>query len=345
MTNKNRIPIVMAADNHYRIPMLVSLLSILKNKSDNTTYTFYFLIPDDFDQKIIEVTDQLLTDFQNEKAHFISMEDRYRDENLVIKHTAVPTYYRLSLPELIQEDKCIYLDVDTIILSDLYDLFTKQKDDELISGVKAAGYYWPLITLKDKADKLGIAKFDSYVNAGVLVMNLSLLRKMKISKKCQTLLNKKWEGQDQDILNSVCYDHIGILPPKFNSMTKYLNHSSEYYDSDKVPFLKHCYSKEEWQEACENPLIIHYADELKPWDTIKVSHSHLWWKYLRLLDSYYPCYDDCFYQLYEKENGESDQDPRFLKTLDELHAIQNSVSFKIGRIITFPLRKIRNRFR
>ena len=108
------------------------------------------------------------------------MGEEYKNESIQISHTSSVTYYRLSLPKIISEDRCIYLDTDTIVLSDLSELFSLLSDEMLIAGVKAAGYYWPEESLKEKAKKLQINTFDAYVNAGVLVMNLKLMREIEL---------------------------------------------------------------------------------------------------------------------------------------------------------------------
>lgn len=345
MSDSNKpIPIVMSADDNYFIPLAVSILSILLNKNDSTNFAFYILTPGKFDKKYKNIINKLLINNKQNKAFFISMGDRYNDSPLSIPHTSVPTYYRLSLPELIKEDCCIYLDADTLVLNDLSDLLKMADDDKLLSGVRAAGYCWPVEYAKEKAARLHIRDLDTYVNAGVLVMNLKSMRTNNISSAFQKLLKETWESQDQDILNSACYGHIAILPPKYNSMTKYQNDSFESYDSPIHPYLKLCYSPDQWKEACEDPVIIHYADEIKPWDSLSLPFSYLWWKYLRLFDKDYPCYDECFKKLAEKEKTNIN-DVRLQKVMQDLDSINHSLSFKIGRFITYPFRKLKDLIR
>lgn len=46
--NKKVIPIALAADNNYAMPMAVTITSILTNANKDTFYDFYLLIPSDF---------------------------------------------------------------------------------------------------------------------------------------------------------------------------------------------------------------------------------------------------------------------------------------------------------
>ena len=339
-TSNKPIPIVMAADNNYFVPLAISILSILLNKNDSTNFIFYILTPGDFNDDYKAVINKLLFNNKQCEASFISMGDRYINSHLSIDHITIPTYYRLSLPELIKEDKCIYLDADTLVLKDLKELMEMANDDALLYGVRAAGYNWPIKYAKEKALKLHIHDLNTYINAGVLIMNLSLMRANNTSSIFHKLLAERWESQDQDILNSACYGHITVLPPRFNSMTKYQNDDFESYNSPLHPYLKLCYTQGQWREACENPVIIHYADKIKPWDSISVPFSYYWWKYLRILDKNYPSYDEYFKRLTEKEKTDI-YETRLEKAIQDLNAINNSFSFRIGRFITYPFRKLK----
>ena len=339
-TNKT-IPIVLSSDNNYCLQLLVTLMSIVSNRKPTTSYSFLILISDDFKEEYKSIINRILKDQKLQEAQFIAMGSSYSNAYVSAKHITTTTFYRLSLPELLNEDRCLYLDVDIVVRDDLGELFSRLKDDQMIAGVKAASYYWPPDSLKDRAERLMIDRFDSYINAGVLIMNLSLMREMNMTGRFNELLKNRWN--DQDILNSACYGHIGILPLKYNSMTKYHNEKPDSYDSPSFPYLKTTYSRKEWEEACKNPVIVHYADWEKPWNDLSVSHSALWWKYLKMVDEYYPCLENSFVELTETEAENAHQDdPIYLNTLVELESIKKSLSFRIGRILTFPLRKIRD---
>ena len=48
---KNAIPIVMAADENYACPLLVSISSLLRNAGPDTAYDLYLLIHGDFSEQ------------------------------------------------------------------------------------------------------------------------------------------------------------------------------------------------------------------------------------------------------------------------------------------------------
>ena len=59
-------------------------------------------------------------------------------------------------------------------------------------------------------------------------------------------------------------------------MTKYKVLDENSYD--KVEGLQQCYTRTEWNDACKNPIIIHFADKQKPWQDITSDYAPVWWK-------------------------------------------------------------------
>jgi len=333
-TDSTSIPIAIASDNNNKLQLMVVICSILKNKASDSRLRFYLLITDDFDQQVINALESMFVQFDVQYYSFIKMGNKYENSKIFTKHLSTPAFYRLSLSEFLQENKCIYLDTDVIVLCDLCELFGQIDSDYLLSGVKSACFYWPLDSLETRAKYLKVDKFDKYINSGVLVMNLNLMRKQNSVQKYNDLLSYNFKNEDQDILNSACYDYIKIIPPKYNSMTKYWNDNFNNYYSDCFPYLKYCYSESEWKEACEDPVIIHYADKEKPWNTMGVAYFRLWWQYLKEVDKFYPCYDELYAQFIDDQINKVRNDNALLNNFKlELERIKNSRSYKLAQII------------
>lgn len=283
------IPVVLAADNNYRYPLMVTLLSSLMNAKKNTKYQFNILVSDQFDMESMELINKLLKQYDMPEAAFYNMQDNYQNIEMQIKHISYATFYRLQLPELLKEvEKCIYLDVDVVVKKDLKEFFDTELGDNYIAGVKAAGYYYPEEKKTATISLLEIDKLDQYINAGVLLINLKKMREDKLTETFEKLLEKNFPCQDQDILNAACYGHIKVLPPKYNAMTKYNVGIKDEYD--RIECLHICYTREEWNEACETPVIIHYADRWKPWQDLRGIFVQEWWKYIKVLNQYIDCF-------------------------------------------------------
>jgi lipopolysaccharide biosynthesis glycosyltransferase len=286
--------------------------------------------------------------------------DASEDEKFIqIEHISAATYYRLKLPELLKDvKKCIYLDSDVVVKSDLSELFRINVDDKYIAGVPAAGYYYPDSKVQVKVTELGIPDLDNYVNAGVLIMNLANMRRDNLSEEFYFLLNKNFGSQDQDILNVACYNKIRKLPFKYNVMTKYPIDDKGAYTKSEM--LQRAYTRSEWNGGRKNPVIIHYADVCKPWDSVESARMKDWWEVVKLLPEdiamgFYAGFFDRIEEMsstgvqiktlkasikeLKEENKES---VSALKK--QLQKIKSSKAYKLGMLLTWPVRALKRAF-
>lgn len=352
---EHTIPLVLAADNNYALPMMVTMESALQTAKPNTIYQFYLLVSKDFEQKNQEKIKKIIKSYPKASVEFIFMGNQFDDADICIEHITTATYYRLELPKILPNvNKCIYLDVDLIVKEDLSALFRTSVDDRYIAGVYAAGYYHSEENIKEREEELKIP-FDCYINAGVLLINLAKMRKDNLTKKFSELLQRNFSSQDQDILNVACYGKIRILPFKYNAMTKYKFSLPQSYKD--FPELRRCYDEKEWKEAVEHPVIIHYADRVKPWNDVCSESSKAWWQVVDKMEDALEIYkkyvvgisetgfehylkvDESVIQSYKRTEA------RYKDLQKSYSDMKNSASFKIGRFITCIPRKIRTFFR
>lgn len=376
------IPVVMAADLNYSKPLAVTITSLLENAQPNTSYEVNVLVAEEYPE---DVRDKLLsfeTTYPGTKINFVVV-DSFKDITITTSHVTVETYFRLMIPTLFPELKrCIYLDVDLVVERDLTPLFRQVLDDKYLAGVYAASYR---VETDEKAAQIGLPSYDRYVNAGVLLMNLEKIRQDGLVERFIELSTKGFESDDQDVLNVACYDGILSLPFRFNVMTKYLPQNfNEFWGWTGV---KESYSMDEWEQAMNSPVIIHYADKRKPWKDASTDFADRWWHYAALspvrdeISAAYLAdamststerivtyrgdlvearrarrraedqsrkagetaeYQDAVLASVRLER-EVRQLKRALRDRDrELADTRGSVSFKVGRAATMPLRKVRD---
>ena len=283
----NTIPIILAADNNYAPYMSVLMISILKNAKSNPFLDFYLLVPDNFKEEYKNKIEKDCNFYKNKQINFVNMKKAFSETKRMISHITEQTYYRLRAAEILPDkyDKCIYLDIDTIVNCDLSDLYNVDLDDNYVAGVKGPIYHFSNNGNIKYCQKIGLPSIDQYINAGVLVLNLKRIRVNNItSLLCTTALNN-FPSQDQDVINKVFYNHIKQLPFKYNVMTKY----KSIADSTLPEYEKLCnlFGSESISEAISNPLIIHYADRIKPWQDKNCIFSNYWWKYAKCSRFYY----------------------------------------------------------
>lgn len=161
--------------------------------------------------------------------------------------------YRLLLPEIIPDDRVIYIDADAIVNGDITELFNLNMDGCLVAGVTDSGAGADKYNLKAA---IGLAEDEPYINAGVTLLDLAEIRKLNLLDKWLYEINNHWYGtHDQDILNLSCRGRIKLIGLKYNvSLSTGLD---------------------------ENDIrIMHFAGA-KPWNTANVPHYEIWQRWSR----------------------------------------------------------------
>lgn len=176
-------------------------------------------------------------------------------------------WYRILLPELLGEPRVLYLDVDTLVLDGLDELWRTPLD----------GAYLGAVTNVFQADHrfhagdLGIALSD-YFNSGVLLLDLAALRRDDCAARIRetALARAGLRGwPDQDALNLVLGPRRVALHPRYNAM----NALFELPEADEV------FGAADADQARQAPAIRHFegpADN-KPWGrNARVPHGDRW---------------------------------------------------------------------
>lgn len=260
------IHVALATDEFYLKQTCIAIESILMaSKKSNTYYYIYILMPDnDNDNENGNVYfNEIREKYLNCNIEVLKINESFCKASIQIEHITVPTYYRLLLPALIKQKKCLYLDSDIIVLDDLSVLYNIDIEGYDLGGVIAPMQH-QMKNSGEFAKKIGIPSLSQYINAGVLLCNLEEMRKDKFTEKALKLIEVPFPTQDQDIINRVAYGKIKLLSYKFNvqvSREKYLG----------------IFSTQERTEARENPTILHYSDMEKPWEYLDVEQSDRWW--------------------------------------------------------------------
>ncbi len=271
------IPIVLASDKNGIFQMYTTILSAIENKNNDTFYEFYCLIPSKFSKFVNKKFYKLTQKYKNVSIKFIKMGASFSNIKMQIAHITSPTFYRLKIAELLpNRDKAIYLDIDTIVLADLKELYNIELKDNYIGGIPSASFALDTNN-KTYYEKIGLNNMDSYINAGIILWNLKEIRKNKLTEKFLELAKNTYKFMDQDIINLACKGKIKCLNFKFNVMNSYQKNFLS--DPDLAKKLYEFYGKEEFESGVKNPVIVHYASNKKPWIDKTIWLSEYWLKY------------------------------------------------------------------
>ena len=182
-------------------------------------------------------------------------EDTVQSDWMTFDHISPIGFARYWIPELIEENRVIYLDCDMIVQQSLDELFELDLQGHFLAAVQ---------------DAKGIG-----FNSGMMVIDNQKWRNCSISKKLihQTVENVTNEQNligDQEVLNHVFGEDWLPLDQLYNLQVGHDTYA--YYGN----WTQHFMSK-------DLPKIIHYTTHRKPWNSIVgYRYRNVWFDYLSL---------------------------------------------------------------
>ena len=181
--------------------------------------------------------------------------EQFQSFSLPSDHIHYATYFRYAIPEMVEEERILYLDCDMIFTQDLSPLFEVDLKDYGLGAV---------------VDKPTTT--DGF-NAGLLVIDKTWWQEHQVTEALFDL-TRKYHQQvygDQGILNLYFKNAWFPLPWTYNLQV----------GSDKDQYL---YGDLDWYEAFQGiPAVIHYTSHNKPWTSKRFNRfRELWWFYYAL---------------------------------------------------------------
>lgn len=262
------INLLIGGNNFVCKGLLVVICSIIKHVKEPVTIYFLTMDLSDVNPKYIplkkenELFFNSLLKKQNENSCFKTIDCTYEFKSIMQgKRNINGGYTPYALIRLFADlkkeipDKVLYLDTDVIIADDISSLYHLDVEDyELAGCLDYYGRFW----IK-----------RNYLNSGVLLLNMKMIKKTKFMEKCRQYC-KKSKGilADQDAINNLSTKKL-ILDDKYNEQ-------SRYPKSDTV--IKH-FSK-------QINYIPTYTINIKPWDVYKVHSRYKMYQYDDILNDY-----------------------------------------------------------
>ncbi|HDZ5087889.1 TPA: glycosyltransferase family 8 protein, partial [Campylobacter jejuni] len=270
--------IVFNADDNYIKYMVVLITSIIKNANSQSNATnilhleqknqkekFVFHVLTDFIstdnmRKTIEFCKELDKIYPCEINFYKIDQNIFENENLSRYRGNYSTYYRLKLGSYLPKKikKCIYLDIDILVLSDIRELFNFDLQGKIL-GASFILHPWvePLKPLNSKDDFFELK--STYFNSGVLLIDLEKWREEEIEKKCLQFMKKYYirNPPDEVILNAIFGVDITNLPLSWNFLLGFLFNSATFFNESNQ--IKACFSKHYLNHHAKCIKILHYT--------------------------------------------------------------------------------------
>lgn len=280
------VPVFFASDDNFLPMTAVALKSLIKNASDNYKYEVIICGKPSIQQKrllhsMVDRNNIILNFYDMSKNVSVELLNSFHLNNYI----TVETYFRLFIPELFPNyDKFIWLDSDIVINRDIGELFSEDIGDSIIAMCKNVLTIYACYEKNIKPfnsnlnfteyvmDYLGMADFNNYCNNGISIFNAKKMRENGFRQKCVDSMArlKNPSYRDQDLVNTVCEGDCHFLDLRWNHV---------WYLQDYA-FLRQHLPKELYEAydgAREDPWIIHYAGDTKPWHNMDMIFSDEFW--------------------------------------------------------------------
>lgn len=245
--------------------MGVSMLSLFESNRDADNIAVYLLA-----SKLTEQSIARIREIANEYGRSLLVLDVSDSLHNMAEHYGLQSYgqmgslaaySRIFMADILPSEltRVLYLDCDTIVLSNLTDLISMEL------GQHACAMALDTVSPRFK-QHVGLEAGHNYFNSGVLLANLTYWRTHSVS-------HKLWEYfkmgdmslPDQNAINSVLSQEILILPIRYNATSRLLSISAK--SLQRLCRGGHFYDCAEITEAQNDPAIIHYVSDAlgRPW--------------------------------------------------------------------------------
>lgn len=266
----NSISIAFACDEGYSKHVAVVMHSILVNAATEDRHEFHILtmnIGSEAENRLREIATH------GKATIFVHRVDANRLIGFPVLSHPLEAYLRLLLPEILPDrEKILYLDADLLVLGSLSNLWDFPIEQKAVAAAIDSMTIFKGSAL-EHFKALQLPAEHLYFNTGVLLLNLKVLREIKLLETV-----KEWAAEhsdlmihsDQDVLNVILAGNISYFHLRWNLQVPLI-----------APIKLGWQCTQEHITAVSDPAIIHYVTYRKPWrKEFKLPYQNLYFKYL-----------------------------------------------------------------
>lgn len=259
--------VVFATDKNYVRHLCVALISLLKNNKEQLFKVY--IISDGIPGDVFKNIEAVAKEYGCELVS-ITVDDDIFDRLVTAHHFTKANYYRLLIPEFINDDVVLYLDADIVVNGSIMGLYKEDITNYYVGAVENPGF--------NRHGELRMNDSSGYFNSGVMLINLNKWKEDGLNNKVIHFVENNSEAikfVDQCGLNA-------IINGRWKKVALKYNQQSVIYEND-FEHNYNCFSPDELAEARQDPVIVHYTGTSKPWHLRnKHPYKYLYLKYLRM---------------------------------------------------------------
>lgn len=233
----------------------VSITSLFMNNRDVNHVTVWIL-GEGLSQESVSRFGQLSAAY-GRKINYIDAEalvGKIRDMGMPSYRGSYAANIRMFISELFPEDvsRVLYLDADTIVMSDISDLYDSDMKGHTLSMV------YDSLGESHKRE-IGLSDDEGYYNSGVILFDVEKWKEKEYTGRIIDHVKNvraHYPSPDQDLINVVCRGDIMTLPPCYNFQPVHRAYAIKDYFRNYGHTLY--YKDEELERAASDPKIIHF---------------------------------------------------------------------------------------
>ncbi len=259
----NEINILVTLDCNY-IPYFNVMLSSLIHSNPNEHFRV-FLLNNTIEKQDVESSEKILCG--SGTLELVRINETELDGAPTTDRYPKEIYYRIFAAKYLPQniDRVLYLDPDLIVNGSVRPLYDTDLGNNYFAAASHIGNILHLIN----EIRLDMGEESPYINSGVMLMNLDLLRKEQSfgevfdyikSHKSKLIL------PDQDIISGLYGDRIIPLDPFVYNMTERL-YAFRFQNGGRTSL----------KSVRENAVIIHYCGRNKPWKNNYVGRLNIFY--------------------------------------------------------------------
>jgi lipopolysaccharide biosynthesis glycosyltransferase len=240
--------IVFCADRGVLPGLHVAAYSLLERISPAAGQTRFYIFSDVLDEADLALLHQTLAALKKPFTLELRRVDAALFTGFPSLNGSWATYYRLAVPRILEVERFLYVDADTLCDVDVSGLHTLEMGQAPIGLVPEA----PLSGAADRfvAGQLGNSATELYFNAGIMLVNVAEWRRQQVTERVMAYIAEhRPPFHDQSALNVVLHGNIMPLDERFNCIANMRKH---------WPALR--------QPRGQVGRLIHFVDYPKPWD-------------------------------------------------------------------------------
>ena len=253
-TWQDTVPVFFATDDLYAPYLGVALRSLAEHASNDVFYDVNILI-----DRLSPDNEKRLTSLSrdNVKVRFVKVSDRLDKLGHMLHlrdYYTHATYFRFFIPALFPHyEKGVYLDCDVVLKKDVAELYRTPLEGAMLAAAPEEVMLKYDVFGRYTEAVLEIPRTE-YFSAGVLVMNLEKMRRVKLEEQFVSLLGRRKfpVTQDQDYLNVLCRGDFVMLSTDWNT--------TSFPDA-----------------TAKAPSLIHYKINWKPWHYRGTAYEDSFW--------------------------------------------------------------------